>query len=523
MSSKRRRTDASSSSYTGPRWTDFSPDEQAQIQKLLDQKGYRDFANVSERVKNYVIGRLRYKRSSYARGTHRGGTLRDDGTRSAYNPYYAAKSKGVRLTRSSASFLQAHCSPFTNPSAFPGGRAVVPDPAFQDDSFSSRLILRVTGECDSDGRFFVSTIGNPFVNLPFMFTGLDEKCTQGFGSTSGHQRPGYRVSGMAHNYPDITAFLSRLQLLSRECASFRIVGHGLKVWVADDVGAGKAGNVRGGSFEPSVTEMLGDLDTNFPGSSAGQPFGSPAHWSFLLGGSNTGDYSVDGMIRAHHAGSVADPTWFPASQGTTVRWCADPTISYPCECDIPFYSGTFGFPNNRGSAVVGVKLPNLGRDGNSLYSCISSSWHDGTGDVDTQMCMPYDISDTGTDSSVVPYTNNGLKLSLVPSTRNPSPDGCYAVVEGCEANTTVTMQMVWHLECVPNQLAPCPAMKSAVDPNWNIIATMAMDKEAFPKVVKGHSFFKKLLPTLRKMAPDLIRAAGQIPVVGEMIDLVKSV
>jgi hypothetical protein len=70
--------------------------------------------------------------------------------------------------------------------------------------------------------------------------------------------------------------------------------------------------------------------------------------------------------------------------------------------------------------------------------------------------------------------------------------GLYIDMTGLAPGQFVDVQVVWHIEYVPKETSLNAGIPSPVDLNWPMIEAMVSNPEAFPIVVKGHSFFSSL-------------------------------
>jgi hypothetical protein len=95
----------------------------------------------------------------------------------------------------------------------------------------------------------------------------------------------------------------------------------------------------------------------------------------------------------------------------------------------------------------------------------------------------------------------------------------YADIQGVDANSTITVQVVWHVEYIPTFQALDTGLPSPVDTSFDTLATMAGDDSTFPVVVKGHSFFKSLLRGLRQAATGASRILGIASNVAKIIPI----
>ncbi len=461
---------------------------------------------------------------------------------------------GTGLSPAAAAFIAANASPFTNPRDMPT-LPKVPDPrntqntdtmfiwANVDFPVLSPDISNYSGK--PGGNQLIASCADPLAPVPLTWMGgegVDDSTTRMTPSTWARL---YEVHGLDE-------LVAQQHMLADRSKSYRVVGHGLKVWVSDTV-TGAQGNISAGQFD------FGDARNYTP--SDPSSWAQPMQWNDAPGVLN--DRGAHGMFlqnrdlakwRSMIGQSKNEEMGFLSSnEGATVRWTDNnnfefqPTMHRMCMYPLAVTYGVNGYrkfevlnfiptgevyneavsyritpPTNgwtTGDSTTSTEEINF-NDLNRL-ACVKRHTGGTTGSNKMEVMQYYyqpagynNPSGTSSvsyacvnnrDSTLVPYTSS----TMTPYFTDPNLSfnkGLYADISGCQPGQIVTVQVVWHIEYVPKGTEPWTGDPSPVDTQFESLAAMLRSREAFPIVVKGHSFFS----SLRKAFSRALNATGKI-------------
>lgn len=388
----------------------------------------------------------------------------------------------INVSFLSQCFMQIYGSPFTKPSELGGGRAVVPDPACRRDTSSAYLYQYFNLYGNTDGKVTLATYSNPLMPLPFIPHGNVKTALP--IPTVGVANP---MDAWVQTLDALNCenFICQCQSLRNESMKLRPVGHGAKLWVSQQAGGASSGVIEANQIQNAQTP---DLATRTGVTGYQHNFG-------------VSDYALQGCsqdqlieeLNAHQLGNMTQIR--EAEQGVTIRW------TDPDKFDMIDLSSTaqlFIVTDQAADAIWGVysgitlyvRKPALDINGAPYTGKIAwLSNHQSTAPT------PHQI-----------FTTSGINYSAAPCGTSAASVSAYSKevvcgieVSGLAPGQQVTVQMVWHIEYIPNPCSTAAATPSYVDPGFDsVILPLLADHTAFPIVVKGHSFFKKLQHALKK-------------------------
>lgn len=451
----------------------------------------------------------------------------------------------VGISNEAAAFIGANASPFTNPRDFPCP-AKVPDPRNTMNTETMFLWGHFdipTVAVGTSGEQLITTSADPLAPVPIKWaTGSDDStatwCTPNFLARQ------YEANGMSD-------LVYKMRELGARSKSYRVVGHGLKVWVSRNTNLSR-GNLEAGQFEPAAS------------SNTSQPDGLSAYRGFYLsqwGQSNcfnspTYGYQTTALTTGNiyrlrqciESSKDQELGFLAADEGATVRWtdtnqfAFNPTkdrgvvmchnMGFPAGtalCHTSYeaidYSALGGLPTGfvAGTSTMfhpTFKSENLNTNTWNVAVPATSNQYLDLNKLGTYASYGYDSGFYGvpntapatTASTFMYYNASGEKLgSTAASDLTPylnyvqSADlqfnrGLYVDCSGLDTTQILTVQVCWHIEYVPRTIEPWTAQPSPVDMSFDNLSALVRDRRAFPIVVKGHSFFSSLRKAFSKAA-----------------------
>lgn len=477
-----------------------------------------------------------------------------------------ASSAGV--SASIAAFIGANASPFTNPRDFPGP-AKVPDPrntqttdtAFLWGHFDIPVVqLPGTGLYGS-GEQLLITSADPLAPVPISWCNtMSESDVPAFynGAVTPALSaiyPGLRTANtLARDYEvaGLSKLISQIHDLGTRAKTYRVVGHGLKVWVSKNSNVSR-GNIEAGQYTVSGTTdktiydtMTRTTGTAFPGG-VNSLYRTTMSTSLPLTMQSAlmKTAAVNTLRASLRNGKDQELGFLAADEGATVRWTDTnefafmPTVQrslvYPLKMNFP--SGYDRYQNmyfgTDGAAAA------IDRSNPLPMSTFNPVRYDSTAGVqkyvENNAIVPYgDINElcsfNGFPQGVNPTTyyapptwTSGLarQMNFYADANNRmyetvnsisdmhdylvNPDwqfdkGLYADISGLDPSQVLTVQVCWHIEYTPRNNEAWSGETSPVDSSFDEVSALLRDRRAFPIVVKGHSFFSSLKKALGKAA-----------------------
>lgn len=459
------------------------------------------------------------------------------------------------LTPESAAFLAAYTSPFSNPRDMPCPPKV-PDPRFTRPTMTKHLWAHFEVPIDigapamgvTTSNFVVSTSADPFAPLPIHFTSTDAT----------GEIPANTMTPMSWGIQYAEAGLEKLvyqiEELAQEASEYRIVGHGLKVW-CNTMDVNEQGSLEAGQFNYADTEFFNPYNTRTTSMNPSFRWGNNpgvngnAKWH----GTALTSSSATCMRKCIDNAKTEEIGFLTAREGATVRWTDKNNFAmqkvkqrsalypgadkYPQQGNQmytnPFITGNGEFVSQGSYAahpeLWGAKfMPpgNFMQDYHQAFNydlaCIQKVGYNGA--ITPGMPSSWDQRDvqnfidiTGahqTSYNVYYYNKSQLKIDPNPPIGFDGGDldmatyyqdedknfntGLYVQGSKLEASSTITVQVVWHVEYVPKGTESFECNDSPVDRAFDEIAAIAKNRLAFPIVVKGHSFWSNLKKALAK-------------------------
>lgn len=442
---------------------------------------------------------------------------------------------GLGLSAAGAAFIAANCSPFTNPRDMPEP-AKVPDPRNTQNTESMFVW----------GHFDIASVVDPMgynsqiiASNPDFLAPLPVTWMTGSGDVAA-TRMSPDVHARLYEMAGLHDLVHMQHELGRRAKSYRIVGHGLKVWPSKNSTVSR-GNIEAGQFS---FENARNFTKTSPNSYVGLPFWSNAPgtdaslgaqamfmqtrdvqaWRTMLGG-----------CKEQEIGFLA------ADEGATIRWTDSNDFRFN-----PAVNRAIIFPHEMTYGPSGYKAQSIGysnSDGTPQVNANNAFAFNGTpsalGLIGVATTFYGDINRLGTTKRISGGTSNvgfyttatgestatvrafkmiggntitGVETndqSVISYCQNPDLQfnkGLFADISGLDAGQTMTVQVCWHIEYVPNGQEPWGGDQSPVDMQYEQLAAICRNRLAFPIVVKGHSFFS----SLKKAFGKAVGAIGKI-------------
>jgi len=427
----------------------------------------------------------------------------------------------LHISQESQTFLQIYGSPFTDPTSLPQ-RAVVPDPSVRTPTASAHLSTYFTVNADNEGNVAVLASANPFGPLPYICTGVVGPYVAPTGATlplqlregnwtyperywdDNNARSPWAAQAWAFYDTKQQPLLQQIQTLAPMVRRGRPVACGVKMNVGNVVGGVTSGVVNGNQVNAYTATTIPDPPTF--GNLSGNFTAGATMWGEqyqFLNGIDADD--LVNFLNAHSSGDLFRV--MEAKEGVTVRW-TDPNKFEMLEM-AEINSTVFFLTKQLQGTLWGQGL-----DDNDAAINLYIQHTDGY--IGTNLIRPgMDTSGevAWLSSSPVPhvdaviYCSNGrtpgwnarnLGTTISQWRKGNMP---FALAQGLQPGQQVTVQIAWNWEYEPVKGAPVVTSPSFVDPGFDTtILPMLADRNAFPIVVKGHSFFSKLAAAVKKGA-----------------------
>lgn len=459
---------------------------------------------------------------------------------------------GTGLSDVAASFVAAHCSPFTNPRNMPTAPKV-PDP--RNTQMTDTMMIWGRFEIPvvntgSAGEQTIMSSADPLAPVPVVFA-----MTNSDSGTACYNSP----MGTCRIYEDygLQQMVYQMRALGQRAKRYRVVGHGLKVWVSKNTNISR-GHIEGGQFSVSQTRNANRLATeSTAAATAGsRPTGSyyqhnlPCATDRTLGWQVTASTSLNLQRLRQSIESAKDQElgFLAADDGCTVRWtdsnnfqfqdCRDRGYAHLAQIGWPVpspstYLNWAPYLTNI-TSVDGYPLPDAQYNA-ATYTSIGSlplfncTYAEGTLTTSALTLLPNSQNKLGTfisrnntinPSTVYPgfntkpntvaagdlnqvfYTVEGQTQDAMLrayTAENQFDTGLYVDVVGVDTTQILTVQVVWHIEYEPKGNEGWASTPSPVDTRFDELSAMVRNSAAFPIVVKGHSFFSSLRRAIGRM------------------------
>jgi hypothetical protein len=466
-------------------WKDLSDKKKDKMSAMLKvaRQGARIPASDLDRNFTDSEKKLFYKLKSREQRRKSGYQTAKYGRERAQQLYREAKGDdNVKVSFLSQCFMQIYGSPFTKPSELAGGRALVPDPACRRDTASAYLYQYFNLYANADGKVTLATYSNPLMPLPFIPMGNIKAAVP--IPTPGAASP---MDEWIKTLDELNCenLFCQIDSLRRESMKMRPVGHGAKIWVSQQAGGATSGVIEAAQVQNGQTP---DLSTRTSNTGFQHTLGFSDY--ALQGASLDQLNEVLNQKQLDNLQQIRD-----AEQGVTIRW-TDPDkfdmidLSSTAQLFIVTDQAADAFYGIYNGVTIYVRKPTTDINGNPYTGKLA--WLSNHRSTDA---TPWVI-----------MTTSGLSYSGAPCGASQASASAYSKEVVCDAQVTglapgqqCTVQMVWHIEYVPNPCSTAAATPSYVDPGFDsIILPLLADRSAFPIVVKGHSFFKSLKQALKK-------------------------
>lgn len=431
--------------------------------------------------------------------------------------------EGTGFSPETAAFIGAHCSPFTNPRDLPTDPRV-PDPRNTQQTETMFIWGHFDIPVDGFGDQIILTSADPLAMTPIQWsksTGTNQN-TVNYGPNS-YARD-LEVAGLSQ-------MTGQMRALGRRSKNYRIVGHGLKVWVSQNSTVSR-GNIEAGQFTVDGT--------------IAQPGGGGSTGN-IASMSKTNSLEVPGW----QATAIKNPATIPlrrtiedakeqdlgflaADEGATVRWTDSNEFAFQRTFDHGVVvCNRFGNRNTEGHTnyeVVGCDASGYVGSTNAqpqfqptcsdiglvqppfldylelgtLHNCDGAIVGGTTfykGLYDSVLTPAYTTATSFTLSGHYYYmADNAALQPLQPiaeadyfrSADRQFNKGLYADINGLTSDQVLTVQVVWHVEYTPKNSEAWKHTMSPVDLDFDAVSALVRDFRAFPVVTKGHSFFSSL-------------------------------
>jgi hypothetical protein len=482
---------------------------------------------------------------------------------------------GTGLTDVAAAFIAANASPFTNPRDMPT-LAKVPDPRNTQNTKTMYIWAHFdipTISMSGAGQQIVMTAADPLAPIPITWanTGVN-------GTSASRMNPNKHAR--RYEEANMHQMVYQQRELGRRAKSYRVVGHGLKVWCSKNTSISR-GNIEAGQFTCAeskniVVDNLGltqAVAVEPSGTVVGSTLTGTEMWNNAPGLSQDLGWQATALQTANitnlrHSilnAKDQDIGFLAADEGATVRWtdsnnfefqpsvdrgCIYPNAyTYPQLGLYPWSTVNYALPTDMGTALqskfapsfaVGLELAppegggatgiNSFNDVNALGTIIRCS-PDSTG-VNSAYYTPWITRVVAADR--IPQINyyafgdnndptkefketDPFFYNYVTDPNKQFNKGLFVDVQGVDTTQTLTVQVCWHVEYIPTSQEPWDSQPSPVDTSYEILSTLLRDRRAFPIVVKGHSFFSSLRKAFAKAGQLFQRGVGAMAPIASSI------
>lgn len=405
------------------------------------------------------------------------------------------------------------------------------------------------------GDQLIVTSADPLAPVPIKWCNSNGDTTAAFYSPNVLARD-YEANGLAD-------MVYKMRKLGIESKQYRVVGHGLKVWVSKSTTIAR-GNIEAGQYDIGLATNANQFATSYTARGSVDKY-----WYYDCTTSN--DATVGPQMTALTTGNInrmrsaietakdQEIGFLAADEGATVRWTDTNNWQFQQTYDRgvcfmhnqgwaqsiqPSYT-TFqpisylrsdynGMLRPQAEAPTAALAANImvfqptmleNYSTNSLITGTSGAIYTDVNKLGTIVTRKNTAVPTATfwglfqapngatgDQQIAYYNANYDKLDSTNMTnyfQNPDKQfnkGLYVDVSGVDTSQVLTVQVCWHIEYVPKNTEPWSGEASPVDVSFETIDAMARNRLAFPIVVKGHSFFS----SLRKAFGKALDAASKI-------------
>lgn len=427
---------------------------------------------------------------------------------------------GTTLRGDTYTWLTAVTSPFHAPETIFQPR--VPDPRNRDRTKTFRLEARFRVPVQADGTLDIKLANNPLncEGCPIFISSIvTQALTPSTLPAHGYcantmARYGYILEGLDPN------FFSRLTTLDDAANENRTVAGGLKVWLQPP----------GGSAAPGPIGMLQGFQLNAVEANRYTPIlrsdhpppGAPYQWATnYLQGAPQGWPQLLKNVDAHnpnHITKFIDRYWMPfvrpttlhvkeSDEGMTARFQDIEEYQFcPNYRTLMLLDQEEAWPLSQNNAIhetnsaatVNNKYLNLKWNG-SDNSAALPYFGDDFPKVGTVVQQKAGIPIEDYNGTILTETGAFPEAMVMDKTWNNGYD-LLIRLEGAQAGSTAIIQVVYHIEYVPDPARSSIDMTaSPVDPDFDKIRQMTDNEAMFPIFVKGHSFWKKVSELARKV------------------------
>lgn len=469
-----------------------------------------------------------------------GGHIADSGPSADYD----LRPEGTGLSRESAAFVAAHCSPFSNPRDMPVEGAKVPDPR-NTQSTCSATISQTFQFSAGMGKTILIMNADPLAELPLTITQHD-----GLGSTTFAQNTSASTLywdpvnntrtfmdpkswGQLYDQIGFDRVFAKTKALAEQASQYRIVGCGLRVNMGADQ-QDRIGLIEAGQIEWSDSRDNGTVyttpqeavTTDTTNNYLWRAFHYQKHPKTKAKHAIYGTNSYQEHKKAIRAMKNQFHGMLKSTEGACVRWTdidnfrfkkamnrnlVGPDNSayengYFTSQNTPYETGTndpyiWNVNGDRSNGTLGTGIQ-------KSPLCVKTVTCDQAAGTTRLNGLSY----LGMDSAVLYTSDPGNYVTF--STRAAYADetlgemegtddfsrGLYVDISGLSANHNIMVEVSWIIEYIPRLYALDQGLSSPVDMNFQAIQAMVQDPEAYPIIVKGNSFFSSLWAGVKKAA-----------------------
>ncbi|UOF76886.1 hypothetical protein [Genomoviridae sp.] len=458
---------------------------------------------------------------------------------------------GTGLSDAAAAFIAANCSPFTNPRDMPCP-AKVPDPRNTQNTETMFLWSHFDITPSTVGTQYnqmIVTSADPLAPVPIQWMGntadlANNFCTPNIIATQ------YEKAGMSD-------LVYQMRQLGKRAKSYRVVGHGLKVWVSRNTNISR-GSIEAGQYAIDDFANLNPTDYASVGALSDRLWTNQP----TLTGSETGPQAMAMTCRDYTLWKQAIATakdqeigFLAADEGATVRWTDTNDFHFmPCvdrglvQCSSRAFGPTNGYKKyetTNTSTTGDISAIGFAVQFTPAF-ILNGTYNEVAYDTTTyRLGTLKNGQNTGAPATVTVHQNVNAAPNVRKNTTTAGSEnvttimkyyatgstdwgalelngtvmqnyysnsdaqfnkGLFADIIGIDQQQILTVQVCWHIEYVPKGNEPWSGEASPVDSEYETLAAIARNRLAFPIVVKGHSFFS----SLKKAFGKAISAVGKI-------------
>lgn len=227
---------------------------------------------------------------------------------------------GTGLSPAGASFISAHCSPFSPPHEIITGPPKVPDPRTHDSTCTAYIWQNFDLPVTAAGQVIIMN-PDPLAPLPVAWGADDLDFTS--------QRDA-KFWAQTYESTGLSDMMCQIKSLAENSAQHRIVGCGMKVWVSKDTAQTSRGHIEAGQFRISRAQYKGKNGFKRQGGSGVTPQADgvdPYYQARTEDWSKTGAFGTaynnptpNRLIASIERAKTQDMGFLPADEGCTLRW-----------------------------------------------------------------------------------------------------------------------------------------------------------------------------------------------------------